>query len=44
MLLRTKKTLLFQLAGVVLHPVQIVMSVMFGKPCVSAVCRLKGNR
>jgi len=39
MLLKREKTLAFQLLGVAAHPLQIILSFIFGPACVNAMCR-----
>jgi SAM-dependent methyltransferase len=39
-LLHQERTLAHQLAGVALHPVQMLLDGIYGKPCLAAVCTL----
>jgi 2-polyprenyl-3-methyl-5-hydroxy-6-metoxy-1,4-benzoquinol methylase len=39
MLLRRRKNLAFQVAGIAMHPLQVLLSATMGKPCVTALCR-----
>jgi SAM-dependent methyltransferase len=39
MLLRRRKNWAFQVAGIAMHPLQILLSATMGKPCVTALCR-----
>lgn len=39
MLAHRPKSLVFQLAGIALHPVQLLLSAISGSPCLTALCR-----